>query len=81
MNIELFKDYFIVLCIHFITKEIGIRKVNGARFKDIVVLLNKGFLIWFSVVSCHNLSSVDCIVFEPRVSHIQLPDIRSLPMF
>jgi putative ABC transport system permease protein len=31
------------------TKEIGIRKVNGARVKDILVMLNSGFITWFTV--------------------------------
>jgi putative ABC transport system permease protein len=37
------------------TKEIGIRKVNGARVRNILVMLNSGFIIWFSiafVVAC-----------------------------
>jgi putative ABC transport system permease protein len=31
------------------TKEIGIRKVNGARVKDIIFMLSSDFLIWFVV--------------------------------
>ncbi len=37
------------LASHFIinrTKEIGIRKVNGAKMSDVVTLLNKGFIRW-----------------------------------
>lgn len=34
------------LTIQFRIKEIGIRKVNGARIRDVVFLLNKGVIIW-----------------------------------
>jgi len=37
------------------TKEIGIRKTNGARISHVVVLLNKGFVIWVAlgfVIAC-----------------------------
>jgi len=33
------------------TKEIGIRKVNGARIYDIIILLNKDILKWIAVAS------------------------------
>jgi putative ABC transport system permease protein len=33
------------------TKEIGIRRVNGAELTDILVLLNKNFLQWV-IVAC-----------------------------
>ena len=31
------------------TKEIGIRKVNGAKVSEIITLLNKDYLIWVAV--------------------------------
>ena len=31
------------------TKEIGIRKVNGARVKDMIFMLSSEFLIWFAI--------------------------------
>jgi putative ABC transport system permease protein len=31
------------------TKEIGIRKVNGAKVSEIMVLLNKDFMIYFAI--------------------------------
>jgi putative ABC transport system permease protein len=31
------------------TKEIGIRKVNGARVSEIITLLNKNYLLWVAV--------------------------------
>jgi putative ABC transport system permease protein len=31
------------------TKEIGVRKVNGARVKEILTLLNKDFVIWVAI--------------------------------
>lgn len=31
------------------TKEVGIRKINGAGFPDILYLVNKGFLIWVMI--------------------------------
>jgi len=31
------------------TKEIGIRKVNGARTSEVLLLLNKEFLIWVAI--------------------------------
>jgi putative ABC transport system permease protein len=37
------------------TKEIGIRKVNGARAGDIILMLSKEFIVWFAIafiISC-----------------------------
>ncbi len=34
------------------TKEIGIRKVNGARISEIIVMLNKGYVIWEGIGFC-----------------------------
>jgi putative ABC transport system permease protein len=31
------------------TKEIGIRKINGARVIDIISLLNRGFIMWITI--------------------------------
>ena len=39
------------LLIELRTKEIGIRKVNGARIKDILILLNKEFMIWILIAT------------------------------
>jgi putative ABC transport system permease protein len=30
-------------------KEIGVRKVNGAKVSEVVVMLNKDFLIWVAI--------------------------------
>ncbi len=40
-----------VLSAHKRTKEIGIRKVNGARISEILVLLNKDLIIWVAFSS------------------------------
>lgn len=40
------------LASHFIinrTKEIGIRKVNGAKVSEVISLLNKGFIRWIII--------------------------------
>jgi len=31
------------------TKEIGIRKVNGARISDVITMLNKDFIKWVTI--------------------------------
>ena len=31
------------------TKEIGIRKINGARMADMILMLNKDFLKWLAI--------------------------------
>jgi putative ABC transport system permease protein len=31
------------------TKEIGIRKVNGARIQDVIILLNKDMILWIAI--------------------------------
>ena len=31
------------------TKEIGLRKVNGANISEVIILLNKDFVIWVAI--------------------------------
>jgi putative ABC transport system permease protein len=40
---------YIALLIHHRTKEIGIRKINGARVSEIITMLNKDFVKWVAI--------------------------------
>jgi len=31
------------------TKEIGLRRVNGAKISEVIILLNKDFIIWVTI--------------------------------